>query len=72
MNDARDAPVESPCNDVCKLDERTGWCLGCYRTLAEIGGWTSLADADRRAVIERAAARREEAASLRAARRAAR
>lgn len=67
-----EAPVESPCNDVCKLDEQTGWCLGCYRTLAEIGSWSSLADADKRAVIERSATRREAAAELRAQRRAAR
>ena len=65
-------PIESPCNDVCKLDEQTGWCLGCYRTLAEIGSWSSLAAADKRAVIERSAKRREAAAELRAERRAAR
>lgn len=67
-----EAPVESPCNDVCKLDEQTGWCLGCYRTLDEIGSWSSLADADKRAVIERSAKRRAAAAELRAERRAAR
>ena len=67
-----EAPVESPCNDVCKLDEQTGWCLGCYRTLDEIGSRSSLADADKRAVIERSATRREAAAEQRALRRAAR
>jgi len=67
-----DAPIESPCNDVCTLDEQTGWCLGCYRTLAEIGAWSSLAEADKRSVIERAAERREAAGKLRGERRAAR
>lgn len=65
-----DAPIESPCNNVCQLDEQTGWCLGCYRTLAEIAGWTLLPNPERRTVIERLAARRAAAADLRAARRA--
>lgn len=59
--------IESPCNDVCKLDERTGWCLGCYRTLAEIGAWTSMDDGGKRAVLEQAATRREVARGQRAA-----
>ena len=61
------APVESPCNNVCTLDEQTGWCLGCYRTLAEIGAWPSLDDAGKRALVERLAARRDAAGALRAA-----
>ena len=29
----------SPCINVCTLDDDTGWCLGCGRTMAEIGEW---------------------------------
>lgn len=61
------APVESPCNNVCRMDERTGWCLGCYRTLAEIGAWSALDDTDKRAVIERLAGRRDAAGASRLA-----
>lgn len=61
------APVESPCNNVCKMDERTGWCLGCYRTLAEIGAWSALEEENKRAVIEHLAERREAAGALRVA-----
>ncbi|MEZ0167905.1 DUF1289 domain-containing protein [Microvirga sp. TS319] len=25
---------ENPCSSVCRLDGRTGWCLGCGRTIA--------------------------------------
>jgi len=32
----------SPCIDVCDLDAKTGWCLGCGRTAGEIGEWTKL------------------------------
>ncbi len=31
--------VESPCVDVCVLDEARGCCTGCFRTLEEIGAW---------------------------------
>jgi predicted Fe-S protein YdhL (DUF1289 family) len=35
---------------VCIVDGPTGLCLGCYRTLQEIGGWSALT-AERRAEI---------------------
>jgi hypothetical protein len=31
--------VPSPCVAICTLDPETSLCKGCYRTLAEIGGW---------------------------------
>lgn len=58
--------AESPCNNVCKMDEQTGWCLGCYRTLAEIGAWSGLDEARKHLVIDRLAERREAAGALRA------
>jgi predicted Fe-S protein YdhL (DUF1289 family) len=42
--------VPSPCVNVCRLDESRGLCLGCRRTLAEIGAWSRLSDADKLAV----------------------
>ena len=44
------APIPSPCISVCRMDERTGWCEGCLRTLDEIAAWSKLDDADKRAV----------------------
>ena len=44
------APVASPCINVCKMDETTGWCTGCLRTLDEIAWWSQLDDDDKRAV----------------------
>lgn len=29
----------SPCISVCTIDDKTGWCLGCARTLSEIRDW---------------------------------
>jgi predicted Fe-S protein YdhL (DUF1289 family) len=32
------------------MDERSGWCEGCLRTLDEIAVWSVLSDDDKRAV----------------------
>lgn len=45
-----DPTVASPCTSVCRMDVRTGWCEGCLRTLDEITSWSTLADAEKRAV----------------------
>lgn len=31
--------VASPCINVCRMDEQTGLCLGCLRTIEEIALW---------------------------------
>lgn len=50
--------VESPCIRVCTLDESGRTCLGCFRTLDEIGLWSQLTDDARRRVIGQAAFRK--------------
>jgi uncharacterized protein len=35
----------SPCTQVCMLDEQ-GFCIGCRRTAAEIGRWTTMSPAE--------------------------
>jgi len=44
------AGVPSPCINICRMDDATGWCEGCLRTIDEIVAWGSLADDDKRAV----------------------
>lgn len=46
-------PIESPCIKVCRIDPDSGYCLGCGRTLAEIGRWTQFSDAERRVLMAR-------------------
>ena len=58
-----DAPAQSPCTGVCRIDERTGWCEGCLRTLDEIAGWSAFDDAARSDVCEALALRREQFAA---------
>jgi uncharacterized protein len=37
-----ESEVKSPCISVCAMDEPTGLCLGCYRTIEEIAQWWDL------------------------------
>jgi len=49
--------MESPCIKICTYDPATGLCQGCGRTLAEIGNWFSMTQAQRLAVMEELPAR---------------
>ena len=42
--------VPSPCKNICVMDEPSGHCSGCGRTLDEIALWSVLDDDDKRAV----------------------
>ncbi len=54
----RPSSIESPCNKVCVIDAACGLCIGCGRTLAEIGGWISMTADERRRVMDELPARR--------------
>lgn len=53
--------IESPCIGVCTMDEATGYCLGCYRTIEEIQGWWDLDNAAKKSVIEETTKREKSA-----------
>ncbi len=40
----------SPCISICRMDDATGWCEGCLRTIDEIAAWSLLDDDERRQV----------------------
>jgi len=46
------AEVESPCIKLCSIHPVEQICVGCLRTLDEIGGWSQMAPETRRAVME--------------------
>ena len=50
--------VASPCVNVCKMNELTGRCEGCQRTIDEIACWSVYTAAEKRAVLEQLPARR--------------
>jgi predicted Fe-S protein YdhL (DUF1289 family) len=43
--------MDTPCTKVCVVDPRAGLCVGCGRTLAEIGGWAGYSDEERRRLM---------------------
>jgi uncharacterized protein len=50
--------LDTPCIKICLLDDETGLCLGCGRSIREIAGWTAMTDAERRAVMRELPARK--------------
>ena len=50
--------MPSPCISVCTIDQVTGLCAGCLRTLDEIAAWSILDDAQKLAVWQTLPARR--------------
>ncbi|ANK83586.1 DUF1289 domain-containing protein [Minwuia thermotolerans] len=55
--------IPSPCISVCKLNPGRDYCLGCYRSRAEIAEWRKVDDDRRREILESAGARRVEIVS---------
>ncbi len=43
----------SPCEKICIVDQTSGLCRGCGRSLAEIERWTRYSDAERAEVMAR-------------------
>lgn len=58
--------VASPCCSVCKMNDRSGLCEGCYRTIDEIIAWSKMADDDKRRVWQLLPARRQAVANAQA------
>ena len=58
LPDRPPAPIKTPCIKVCVVDGESGLCMGCYRKLSEVAGWSRLSDAERDAVLAELPARR--------------
>ena len=51
-----DDAAPSPCIDICRLDAQK-LCIGCRRTIGEIGEWSRATEARRREILRGLAAR---------------
>ena len=40
-------PIWSPCKKVCVVDPSQSLCVGCFRTLDELGRWTLMTHDER-------------------------
>jgi uncharacterized protein len=52
-----ESEIQSPCIGVCSMDDSTGFCLGCYRTMDEIQAWWDLDDVQKLAIVDLASER---------------
>ena len=52
--------MKSPCNNICRMDDTRGVCIGCCRTLDEIARWGGMSDTEREKVLAELPARRRE------------
>jgi predicted Fe-S protein YdhL (DUF1289 family) len=51
--------IPSPCINICQLDDANEYCVGCLRTLDEIGAWAGLDTLGRARVLKRIRERRQ-------------
>lgn len=51
--------LASPCLGICIVDPATRQCRGCLRTVDEIAAWYEATPAEKRALLETLAARRD-------------
>jgi len=55
---AFDTTVASPCISVCQIDDATGCCIGCHRSMDEIRDWPIMTAAQKTSVLARIAERK--------------
>ena len=53
-----DTTIASPCISVCQVDDATGYCIGCYRSMDEIRDWPIMSAAEKTEVLSRIAERK--------------
>lgn len=43
--------IESPCVNICVVHPEARICVGCYRSIEEIGAWSQMSPEDRRSIM---------------------
>ncbi len=44
------APIWTPCKKICVVDPNQSMCVGCFRTLDELGRWTLMSHEEHLAI----------------------
>jgi predicted Fe-S protein YdhL (DUF1289 family) len=56
ISDSHHAPImaaiETPCEQICIVDQPSGLCSGCGRSLAEIERWLAYSDGERNRIMD--------------------
>lgn len=45
------AEIDSPCIKLCVIHPESRTCVGCYRTIDEIGAWSRMTPAERKEIM---------------------
>ena len=43
--------VDSPCINICQIDETNSFCIGCSRTIKEISEWSTYNDKQKKKIL---------------------
>ncbi len=54
--------IPSPCINSCHMNQASGYCEGCDRSIPEITEWSRASDARKQAILGEVASRRAAAA----------
>ena len=57
-------PIASPCIGVCAMNETTGYCHGCFRTIDEIREWWDMPEQSKQIVLVAIESRQTEGVSF--------
>ena len=64
MSEIVQEEVQSPCIGVCSIDETSGYCQGCYRTVDEIKGWWDMSSPEQAKLVADLEERQNQAVSF--------
>jgi hypothetical protein len=64
MSEIVQEEVQSPCIGVCSIDEASGYCQGCYRTVDEIKGWWDMSSPEQAKLVADLEERQNQAVSF--------
>ncbi len=53
-----DTTIPSPCISVCQVDNTTGCCIGCFRSIDEIREWPIMTAEEKTEALARVAERK--------------
>ena len=43
--------IDSPCINICRIDKKSGFCIGCNRSLIEVSNWSNLSEDKKKQII---------------------
>lgn len=44
--------IKSPCNNICKMDLKNNFCIGCGRSIYQITNWSFYSEKERKKIIK--------------------